>query len=109
MLGGPNISHSFFADDLKLLGKSTMKQAAIMKKCMDHFCATSIRKVNFGKSFVFFSPNIHRFEARRLAAICDSPPIDNIGRYLDVPIVHERVTKHTYGYLIDKVPDRLAA
>lgn len=107
--GGPSISHSFFAEDLILFGKATTQQAAIMKKCMDIFCPISGQKVNFGKSCVFVSPNIPRSEARRLAAVCDSLLTENIGRYLGVPIVHERVSKHTYGYLIDKVSDRLSA
>lgn len=56
-----------------------MKQATTMKKCMDYFCAVLGQKLNFGKSCVFVSPNISRYEARRLAAVCDSPLTNNSG------------------------------
>ncbi|KAL5760145.1 hypothetical protein ACOSQ2_018983 [Xanthoceras sorbifolium] len=39
--GGPGISHLFFADDLILFGQATVKQAAIMKRCIDMFCDSS--------------------------------------------------------------------
>ncbi|KAL5762377.1 hypothetical protein ACOSP7_018641 [Xanthoceras sorbifolium] len=39
--GGPGISHLFFADDLILFGQATIKQAAIMKRCIDMFCDSS--------------------------------------------------------------------
>ncbi|CAN1148965.1 Putative ribonuclease H protein At1g65750, partial [Linum perenne] len=32
----------------------------------------------------------------------------NLGRYLGVPVLHGRVTKHTYEFLLDRMDSRLA-
>ncbi|KAE8664067.1 hypothetical protein F3Y22_tig00112857pilonHSYRG00227 [Hibiscus syriacus] len=34
--------------------------------------------------------------------------VENLGRYLGVPLLHSRVTKATYSYLIEKVEQRLS-
>ena len=33
--------------------------------------------------------------------------IDNLGRYLGVPIIHGRINKETYKYIVDKMGKRL--
>ncbi|OMO68562.1 reverse transcriptase [Corchorus capsularis] len=79
---GPSLSHIFFADDLK---------------------------VNFTKSLVYFSPNV---SPQLVSSVVDQTCMsscDDLGRYLGVPLLHRRVSRHTYDHLVDRVKKRLAS
>ncbi|BBH05115.1 Polynucleotidyl transferase, ribonuclease H-like superfamily protein [Prunus dulcis] len=39
----------------------------------------------------------------------DQPQSENLGKYLGMPLLHSRITKATYGGLVDKVHGRLAS
>lgn len=106
---GPAVSHLFFADDLVLFSEASISQATILKKCMDTFCGLSGQSVNFDKSVIYCSPNIRRRDARRISRVCGSPLTNDLGKYLGMPMIHSRVTKHTYANLVDKVQGRLAS
>lgn len=65
--------------------------------------------MNFSKSVIFCSPNTCKEVAKEISAICGSPLIENLGKYLGMPLLHSRVTKVTYNGLLEKVQSRLAA
>lgn len=46
--------------------------------------------------------------ARAFSDICGSSLTNDLGKYLDVPLIHSRITKSTYSEIIDKVHGRLA-
>lgn len=52
------ISHLFFANDLLLFAEAGIHQIDCINEGLERFCATSGQKINFSKSFVYFSPNI---------------------------------------------------
>lgn len=107
--GGTSFSHIFFTDDLVLFGEATKAQASVMRKCLELFCLMSGQKVNFQKSCAYVSPNVTKEVAKELANSCGSLLTDCLGKYLGVPVIHERVSKRTYANLVDKVCKRLAA
>ncbi|KAK0580349.1 hypothetical protein LWI29_000920 [Acer saccharum] len=107
--GGPEISHLFFADDLILFGQASVRQAEIMRECMDTFCDLSGQQVSFPKSRVLCSGNINRKSAKIMADICGSPITSNLGNYLGVPLIHSRITKSTYKEILEKSQQRLAS
>lgn len=80
-----------------------------MKRCLDLFCQISGQQVNFAKSCVFVSKNVPRGFAHSLAGKYGSPLTDNLGKYLGVPVIHDRVSKYTYSKVVERVQDRLAA
>lgn len=57
---------------------------------------------------MFVSPNISPQVACSLSSLGGFPLTSNLGRYLGVPIVHDRVNQQTYAPLIDKVLKKLA-
>ncbi|KAK0586151.1 hypothetical protein LWI29_001876 [Acer saccharum] len=106
--GGPAISHLFFADDLILFGQASVKQAQVMKDCIDLFCDVSGQQVSFPKSRVLCSNNVSNGFAKTLAEICGSPVTKDLGKYLGVPLIHGRITKDTYKDILDRIQSRLS-
>lgn len=105
---GPKVSHLFFADDILLFGRATDKQLEVMKSSLEFFCKFSGQKVNVSKSKLYVSPNVNEVQARRLGKLTGIPITKDFGMYLGVPVLHSRVTRRTYSYLVEKVKRKLA-
>lgn len=54
------ITHSLFTDDTLLFGKSSLKEAKLIKQTLDIYSSTSGQKINAAKSkiFIFNTPSI---------------------------------------------------
>ena len=86
---GPSFSHVFFADDIMLFAKANTKNCNAIMEVINNFCNLVGQKVNYGKSRVFFSPNV---TARRKRTMCRRLGIlatYNLGRYLGFPVIHK--------------------
>ncbi|CAN1771048.1 Putative ribonuclease H protein At1g65750 [Linum perenne] len=109
--GGTPLSHYFFADDLVLFSEASTSQAHVISDILDRFCDASGQSVSKEKSRIFFSKNTPPPPPRVAAdvsAVLGMAASSDLGRYLGVPILHGRVTKHTYDYLLDRLDSRLA-
>ena len=85
----PSFSHVFFVDDIMLFAKANAKNCEAILEVFDSFCSMAGQKINYGKSRVFFSPNV---TARRKRGVCRRLGImatNNLGRYLGFPIIHK--------------------
>ncbi|WCJ29423.1 LINE-1 retrotransposable element ORF2 protein [Euphorbia peplus] len=105
---GPKTSHIFFADDIVLVAEASVRQAQVIKSVLDYFCSCSGQKVSFAKSRVFFSENTNDSVQDFICAELGVSKTDDLGKYLGVPIVHDRVTKANHRFVIDRVKGRLA-
>ncbi|XP_019157963.1 PREDICTED: uncharacterized protein LOC109154684 [Ipomoea nil] len=81
--GGSDISHLFFADDLILFGEASEQQLRSILSVVD--------KVK-----------------RRLGEVAGIPVSDNMGKYLGIPILHKRVSKDSFAYILEKMKKRLS-
>ncbi|OMO84722.1 hypothetical protein COLO4_21884 [Corchorus olitorius] len=63
----------------------------------------------FQNSKIYITPNTAERTSRELERINGIPRTKDLGRYLEVPLIHKRVTQKTYWYLIEKVQARLAS
>ncbi|XP_050386206.1 uncharacterized protein LOC126802601 [Argentina anserina] len=106
---GPKISHLFFADDLIFFAEASISQANALKKCLDIFCALSGQAVSYEKSLIYCSPNTCSSTATCVSRICGSPLTNDLGKYLGMPLIHERVNHHTYAGIYDKFQSRLSS
>ncbi|CAL1380641.1 unnamed protein product [Linum trigynum] len=97
---GPALTHLFFADDLVLFAEAKISQVKIIKQCLDEFCESSGQRVNFAKSIIYISPNIHHARAQRLSTRAGIPLATSLGKYLGIQTTHGRVTRSRYEGLL---------
>ncbi|KAE8690184.1 hypothetical protein F3Y22_tig00110912pilonHSYRG00189 [Hibiscus syriacus] len=75
--GGPKIFHLFFADILLLFCKATRNQEFLTRAILDQFSRFSGAQ-GFQRCF-------------------------NLGSYLGMPLFHNRITKNTFQFIVDKM------
>ncbi|GMJ09303.1 hypothetical protein like AT3G24255 [Hibiscus trionum] len=66
------------------------------------------QNVSVLKSTVFFSKNVDDSLCMTISAHVDFGEVGNLGRYLGVPLLHSRVSKAVYQYIIQRVRDKLS-
>ncbi|CAN1801902.1 Putative ribonuclease H protein At1g65750 [Linum perenne] len=71
------------------------------------FCGASGQLVSPEKSRVFFSKNATTAFRRRACNHLGVHETQDLGRYLGVPIIHGRITKETYGFILDRMRKKL--
>jgi hypothetical protein len=106
--GGPMLSHLAYADDLMLFGEATVSQAQNIKDILDTFCKSSSQKVSPEKTKFFFSKNVGWHVRQEVSEKCGFGWTDNLGKYLGVPILHNRASRATFQFIMDKVGQRLS-
>lgn len=104
---GMKISH-FFVDDILWVSKASQVQVDEVKSILDLFCFFSGQKVNLQKSSVYFSSNVHASTADSLSRSLGVPTTHALGKYLGFPVIHHRVSKQSYEFLVDKVRKKLS-
>lgn len=79
-----------------------------MEHVLREFCSTSGQKVNLQKSSIWFSPNMPDVIRDSISRRFDVSITKNLGKYLGVPVIHGRMRKYMYGYLVEKVLAKLS-
>ncbi|KAA3454599.1 Retrovirus-related Pol polyprotein LINE-1 [Gossypium australe] len=100
---GPPISHLFFADDLVIFCKAQIDQARLLKSILSLFCETSGHKISTGKSNIFYSKSTEAETRNQISQLFGFQEVQNLGKYLGVPLLHDRVTKNTLNFIVDKI------
>ncbi|KAA3475886.1 RNA-directed DNA polymerase (Reverse transcriptase) [Gossypium australe] len=104
---GPPVSHLFFADDLVIFCKARMDQACYLKSIITLFCEISGHKISARKSNIFFSKNTEDESRNQISQLFGFHEVQNLGKYLGVPLLHDRVTKNTLNFVVDKIRRKL--
>lgn len=103
----PKLSRICFADDLILVVEANMGQVQIIKRILHDFCEASSKKVSFQKSRVFFFVNVQEREAANLSQALGVQLTEDLGRYLGVPMILQRVSVSSYKFVLDKMRKKL--
>lgn len=101
--GGPHISHLAFDDDVLLFAEASEGQIALMKSILDLFCRCSGQKVSEAKTRIFFSKNVDNQVKRRVCEVAGFQMMDDLRKYLGVPILYHRVNRNSFRFILDKV------
>ncbi|CAL1398235.1 unnamed protein product [Linum trigynum] len=107
--GGPALSHLFFADDLVLFAEASIIQADIVMECLNNFCLASGEMISKEKSRVFFSRNVKNKDRNDICNRMGIQATTDLGRYLGVPVLHGRITKSTYKFILDRIDQKLTS
>jgi hypothetical protein len=105
---GPHLSHICFADDLVLIAEASTNQAMMIKTLMDNFCHASSQKINLSKSKVFFSNNLQVALANDISNILGVDETQDLGKYLGVPMLHQRINKNSLSFILDRMKEKLS-
>lgn len=105
---GPSFSHVFFADDVLLFANANSKNCNAIIEVLNNFCNLVGQKVNYGKSRVFFSPNVTSRRKRTMCRRLGIMATNNIVRYLGFPIIHKGRIGNAFNFILDKVQSKLA-
>ena len=98
----------FFADDLVLFTEASMEQVVLLEQVFQTFCDSSRQKISKEKSVIYVSHNVKHDKAKALGDGMGVVVTKDLGRYLGVPNINGRVTKRTYGYIVDKMRKRIS-
>ncbi|CAN1320314.1 Putative ribonuclease H protein At1g65750 [Linum perenne] len=101
-----SFSHSIFADDLVLFSEAYAAQARVVSDILNRLCEASGQNVSKPKSLIYCSRNTPATISPKVIDVLGIAPTPNLGRYLGVPILNGRVTKHTYDFLLDRLDSR---
>ncbi|KAH1098440.1 hypothetical protein J1N35_015361 [Gossypium stocksii] len=104
---GPAISHLFFVDNLVIFCKANRTQAQRLDFILKQFCEFSGHKISIRKSNIFFSKTTSGDVRNQIIQMFGFQEVQNLGKYLGVPLLHERITKSTLNFIIDKVIQKL--
>ncbi|XP_019168818.1 PREDICTED: uncharacterized protein LOC109164726 [Ipomoea nil] len=104
---GPTMSHLCFADDMVLFIEASLDQVEIVQNCLAKFCTASGQKVSLEKSQIHFSKNMAPALATEIESKFGISETKDLGRYLGVPSIHERVTCNIYAGLLERIAARL--
>ncbi|XP_015950755.1 uncharacterized protein LOC107475603 [Arachis duranensis] len=81
--------------DIVLFAQANRDQVDVVKEALKIFCESSGQKVSLNKSCVFFSKNVNHNIREELSQELGIPLTSNLGKYLGVPLIHEKCRRAT--------------
>lgn len=105
--GAPTISHLLFADSCYLFFRATKTEAQTMKRILHRYANISGQLINYDKFAVTFSANT-RDEAR--IEVCIELEVQqklDPGKYLGMPMRIGANKTAVFGFLVDKIEQKL--
>jgi hypothetical protein len=101
------IHHLFFADDLLIFGKATLKKASCIQSYLTKYCLWSSQSINNGKSSIKFSRNINPSTVTHILDVLPYPSNSLKFIYLGLPILFGNSKKSVFQNIIEKVKSKV--
>ncbi|KAL4295395.1 hypothetical protein GQ457_12G013690 [Hibiscus cannabinus] len=105
---GPRVNHLLYADDSVVFIRNSEREASRLKEVLRLFADSSGQRINFGKSTVFYSPSTPSADRHRISAILGIVEVFDPGIYLGVPLRVGKNKTNIFGFLNEKVDDRVS-
>ncbi|KAA3459823.1 Retrovirus-related Pol polyprotein LINE-1 [Gossypium australe] len=99
---GSSLYHLLFSDDLIIFSKAEINQALVLREILNRFCAFSGHKISARKSNMYLSEGVDTSICDQINQLFGYQKVSNLGGYLGVPFLHDRVTKSTLNFVVDK-------
>ena len=103
----PRISHLFFADDSFFFFKATMSESEKVKECLNLYEKASGQIINFQKSSISFSYNVHSLLKEEICSFFNVTGTIDHGKYLGIPSCVGRNKKEIFSFIKDKAWKRI--
>lgn len=104
---GPMISHLMFADDCLLFCRGTEGEVHCLKEVLDVYENISGQDINYGKSGIYFSPNVDLEDRISISDIFGVNQSINTGKYMGLSSMICWKKKEIFAYIRDKVWSKL--
>lgn len=105
--GTPIVSHLFFANNCFLFFKASQSEAQLIKHILAASGQGSRQLVNFNKSSISFSSNVHKVVKRKICSILEVNGVVNHGIYLGLPFLIGRSKKQVFSSTRGRVWQKL--
>ena len=93
-------------DDLILLAKASREQVRVVKGILDIFWSSSGQQINHKKSSIYFSKKFYASRHKELSDMFDFRLTSNFGRYLGIPLTHEKYKASDFQFILDNMNHR---
>ncbi|PWA83111.1 hypothetical protein CTI12_AA171050 [Artemisia annua] len=103
----PLISHIFFADDPLFFLKASHGECRALVNILNSYCQASGQTVNFEKSSAFFLPNTPSSLRNDICSTLQVHQMDSNAKYLGLPSIFGQQKTELFGFLLDKVLQKL--
>lgn len=77
------------------------------QKCLDVFCEALGQIINVAKTKILFLKNVSISLANSISMNNGFKVSKDLSKYLRIPLLHQRLTKQTYSYLLESLQKKL--
>lgn len=103
----PKITHLMYADDLVIYCKANTLEATEVTNCLQTYCNWTGQEINWGKSSVHFSGNVHRQSKGKILRIMNIQECQQKGKYLGHPFCQMKSKTEAYMEVLEKLQSKL--
>ncbi|XP_022143493.1 uncharacterized protein LOC111013370 [Momordica charantia] len=100
---GPLVSHLLFANDSLIFFRANELQFLALKDLLSVYGTTSDQCINFAKSALIFSPNVHILRQQFLPSLLDVVLVNDFGNYFGLPSSFSRRKGQDWRFLKDRI------
>ncbi|KAK8656966.1 hypothetical protein V6N13_098900 [Hibiscus sabdariffa] len=102
LLGAPVVTHLLFTDDCLIFAEASSFEAQQLQSLLHTYSTCSGQLKNYEKSSAFFSANSSPANNTNICQLLGVSMNNNPTKYLGLPSIIGRNTKHAFGGLRDK-------